>query len=182
MAAFHPPTWEPLFAAASRNPKDDAAWSDLYVALWPYLTDWILSRYGLDPSRAADILQDALLQYRTKLAAGKTVQPSLAHLRGFVRISVLSALRDQSRLVSLDEIVSRPSPVDPEQDLLQKLMIDEALDRLDLRCAYVLRAKYFQGRTSAEIATALGLDTGHVDVILHRCRERCREILTAFSP
>ena len=166
-----------LFAAAGRRPGDDAVWSELYSTLWPYLTDWVLSRYGLAPDGVGDVLQDALVQYRTKLIAHKIERPSLAHLRAFIRFCVLSLLRAESRLVALDEVADPPSPGNPEQDLLHKLMVDEALERLDQRCAHLLRARYFHGKSSAEIARALGLDPGHVDVLLHRCRARCRELL-----
>jgi|ERR1044071_2549552 RNA polymerase sigma factor (sigma-70 family) len=172
--------WETLFAAVGRRPTDDLAWSDLYQAAWLPFMDWILSRYGLDPERAGAVLQDAFMQYRSKLIAGRIARPSLSHLRVFVRYCVLKVLRDRSRLVSLDEIATTARS-DPEEELLQKLMIDQALDRLDQRCSYLLRSRYFLGHTSAEIGAALRLETGYVDVLLHRCRSQCREILADLT-
>jgi RNA polymerase sigma factor (sigma-70 family) len=174
---------EHLFESVARKPSDDAAWAELYTALWPVLCDWVLSRYGLNPAEAQDVLQDSLLQYRAKLRSREIEKPSLPHLRAFVKFSVLTLLRAQARLTALDEIAGTAAAADnPEQDLLNKLMVDEALDRLDGRCAFVLRARYYQGKTSAEIAAALKLGPGSVDVLLHRCRARCREILGSFPP
>ena len=173
--------WDALFTAVGRRPSSATAWSELYKSLWPYLLDWVLTRYGLDTDRAGAVLQDAFMQYRSKLVAGRVDKPSLSHLRGFVKFCVLKALSDQARLVSLDEIAARSAGGNAEQDLLHKLMVDQALDRLDQRCAYVLRSRYFHGRTSAEIGALLGLDAGNVDVILHRCREKCREVLVGIT-
>jgi RNA polymerase sigma factor (sigma-70 family) len=141
-----------------------------------------MSRYGIDTDHAGEVVQDAFLAYRTNLLTGRISQPSLPHLRAFIRFRVLSLLREQSRLISLDEIAPAPHPSDPERDVLHKLMIDEALERIDQRCAYILREKYFVGHTSAEIAAALHMETGNVDVLLHRCRIRCREILEYLLP
>ena len=173
--------WDQLFAAVGRDPDDDHAWARLYASLWPYLLDWIVSRYGLDGSEASDALQNAWLQYRAKLVAGKIANPSLPHLRAFVKFCVLSLLREQSRLVSLDEITLPFAPGDLERELFNKLLVDEALDRMDRRCAYVLRAKYFHGQTSAEIALTLGLEAGHVRVLAHRCLEECRNLVLRLN-
>ena len=182
MAASERPSWESLFAAIGRAPRDDQAWSKLYTALWPYVLDWIVSRYGLDGSQAADVLQDAAIQYRDKLIAGKIAEPSMRHFRAFVRFCVLTALRARSRLVALDDIAPPLDTGDVESELYHKLIIDEALERMDQRCAYALRAKYFHGKTSAEIAESIGLDEGHVRVLLHRCREKCRELVLGLIP
>jgi RNA polymerase sigma factor (sigma-70 family) len=181
LAALPQPPWDVLFAAVSRKPHDDAVWSELYSAVWPYLSDWVMSRYGLDPGQVEDALQDALLQYRAKLAGGKVARPSLSHLIAFVRYCVLHILREQSQLISLDEISAPPARANPEQELLHKLIIDEALERLDRRCAYMLRSKYFRGFTSAEIGAKMGLTPGNVDTLLHRCRSECRDLIDSLS-
>jgi RNA polymerase sigma factor (sigma-70 family) len=174
----NPPAWDELFSAVGRAPDDDAAWSSLYQALWPYLVDWAMSRYRLDADRAADALQDAFLQYRAKLRAGRIERPSLAHLRAFLRFCILTGLSEARRFVALDEVAPVAAASDPEAGIMRTLLVDHALDRLDHRCAYVLRARYFFGETTAEIAAALNLQPGTVDVLLHRCRAKCREALT----
>lgn len=141
----------------------------------------MVARYRLDPAQAGDVLQDALLQYRAKLQEGRVDRPSLAHLRAFVRFSALDAMRDARRFVALDEIAPPGPPGDPEAAMLRKLLVDHALDRLDRRCAYLLRARYFWGQTSAEIAGALALGAGNVDVSLHRCRAKLRRVLAEVS-
>jgi RNA polymerase sigma factor (sigma-70 family) len=141
----------------------------------------VVARYRVDAAQAGDVLQDAFLQYRAKLRDGRVDRPSLSHLRAFVRFCVLDAMRDARRLVALDEIAPPGPPADPEAAILRKLLVDHALDRLDRRCAYLLRARYFWGQTSAEIAGALALETGNVDVSLHRCRAKLRRALTEVS-
>lgn len=180
------PDWDALFGAAAKKPASDVTWSNLYRALWPHLLDWVISRYGLSSQEAEDVLQDALLQYRTKLAAKAFTEPSLSHALAFVRYSALGYLRKHSRLVALDEIdptLISPAAAaqDPERDLLQKLIVDEALERLDQRCAFALRAKYFHGQTSAEIGRVLGLESGAVDTLMHRCRAAARGLIDSFS-
>ena len=186
MADSGPPHWDILFGAVGKKPKSDDAWSELYLALWPYLLDWILSRYGLNAQQAEDVLQDALLQYRTKLIAREFTEPSLRHAFAFVRYSALGYLRRQSRLIALEEIEPTLLPPaliskNPEHQLLQKLIVDEALERLDQRCAFALRARYFRGLTSAEIGLALRLESGAVDTLLHRCRAACRNLIDSIS-
>jgi RNA polymerase sigma factor (sigma-70 family) len=175
------PEWATLFAALAHDPTRDDVWSEVYVALWPYLADWVLARYGLDPATAADVVQEALSDYRAKLLAGRVEQPSLPHVRGFVRIAALGALRSQSRFVSLDDLDEEPASESPEDDRMRALLVDQALDRLDHRCAYVLRARYYEGLSAREIAARLGLEPGNVDVLLHRCRARCRELVERGS-
>jgi RNA polymerase sigma factor (sigma-70 family) len=170
------PAWNALFSEVQRHPQDADRWSALYAALWPYLSDWVIARYGLDAAAAADVVQDALLEYRAKLTAGRVDRPSVAHVRAFVRLSALTALRARSRLLPLDDILETGT-ADPEESLVRRLAVDQAMDRLEPRCAYVLRARYHQGQSSAEIARTLRTDAGNVDVILHRCRARLREIL-----
>ena len=171
------PDWDALFAAAARAPGDDEAWAAVYAASWPYLAEWVGSRYRLDPVRASDVLQDAFLQYHTKLQAGLIERPSIAHLRAFVRFCALTAIGDAARFVELDELAPIPEPADPEADITRRLLVDAALDRLPPRCAWLLRARYYLGQTSAEIAAATGLQPGHVDVLLHRCRAECRSVI-----
>lgn len=96
--------WQELFEKARRRPKDEQVWSALYRELWPYLSDWIMSRYGIDPDRAGEILQSAFIAYGAQLAEGQVERTSIQHLRAFIRYRVLDFLRQQSRLVSLDEI------------------------------------------------------------------------------
>lgn len=179
------PDWDVLFRAARTDPASDDVWSQLYLALWPRLLDWIISRYVLNHQEAEDILQDSLAQYQAKLKAGTFSDPTLQHVLAFVRFSALAHLRKNARLVALDEI--GPDPVlqptgsqHPEHQMLRKLIVDEALERLDQRCAYALRAKYYQGLTSAEIGEALGLNSGAVDTMLHRCRTQCREMVAGL--
>jgi RNA polymerase sigma factor (sigma-70 family) len=171
------PSWTALFATVAQHPDRADAWSDLYVSLWPYLIDWVIARYGLDASTTADVIQDALMDYRAKLVAGRIARPSLAHVRGFVRLAALGALRAQSRTVPVEHLGPEPASEDPERDLVRSLIVDQALDRLDQRCAYILRARYYQDQSTAEIAARMSLDPGHVDVLLHRCRARCRELV-----
>jgi RNA polymerase sigma factor (sigma-70 family) len=182
LTASNSPEWDTLFAALKRDPRSDQAWSRLYETLWPYMLDWLVSRYGVNGAQAADILQDTALQYRDRLLAGDTPDPSLRHFRAFARFNVLSVLRAESRLAALDEVDPQPASANTEDDLFHKLVVDEALERLDQRCAYALRAKYFHGKTSAEIAKAMGIEEGNVRVVLHRCREKCRELVLGLLP
>jgi RNA polymerase sigma factor (sigma-70 family) len=179
------PNWAALFSVAGKKPRSDIAWSELYLALWPYLLDWIISRYGLGTYQAEDVLQDALLQYRTKLLAKEFAEPSLPHALAFVRYCALGYLRRESRFSALEELEpplsgSVQASKDPERELLQKLIVDEALERLDQRCSYALRAKYIRGLTSAEIGLTLRMRVGAVDTLLHRCRAACRDLIISL--
>lgn len=167
--------WEPLFAAVRRDPADDESWSALYAALWPYLLDWAVARYGLDGDAAGGVLQDAFLQYRDKLKAGSVPDPSVAHLRAFVRLLALTHLRSRERFVPLDELIELPAG--GRDETTARLVVDEILDRLDPPCAFLLREKYIVGRSSQELAALTGDSDGNLRVKLHRCRERFRALL-----
>lgn len=172
MSATDERWWDPLFAAVTRDPHGDEAWSALYAGLWPYLIDWIVSRYGIDGDAAGDVLQDASLQYRAKLRNGLIPNPSMAHLRAFVRFTVLAHLRARDRFVPIDDLVETPV----SSDITARIMIDQVLEQMDGPCAFLLREKYLVGRSSQELARALQTTDGNVRVQLHRCRERFKAL------
>jgi len=182
LAEFDNPDWNALFAALGRHSHDKKTWEILYSALWPRLNAKILERYPLSPDDAADIVQEAILEYQQTVINKKPdpgFTPSLAHMYGLVRFRALDKLREARRLTRLDELMLSPQK-DSAREVETMLLIDEALDRLDPRCQYVLREFYFQGKTGEEIATRLKVKPEHIFVLLSRCRNRCREVLVSL--
>lgn len=173
--------WDDLFEAADQHIRDNNAWSDLYREVTPTLTEWLISRYGFDSDEATGIINDAISDFRNARIAGKTSRLTIQLLWKFLRYRALTLLRSRKSLISLNEIEPVTGPTDPESDLLHKLIIEETLERLEPRCSYVLREKYFLGKTSAEIAATLDMQTGAIDVLLSRCRAKCREILQEIA-
>jgi DNA-directed RNA polymerase specialized sigma24 family protein len=175
------PDWDALFKVLRRDPADRAAWATLYEALWPRLNLKILERYPLTPDEAADVVQQAVVEYRESLpdkVRQLDFNPSLSHFYGLVRYRALDKLREKNRFNRFNELVEAADSGEAASQIEAKVLVDEVLDRMDQRCGFALREFYFQGRAGPEIAAELKITPQHFFVLLDRCRDRCRTILS----
>jgi RNA polymerase sigma-70 factor (ECF subfamily) len=71
------------------------------------------------------------------------------------------------------------SGVDPPDDhVLNRIMIEEALVRIDARQREVFLLKCRRGWSHSEIAESMGITESHSQVLLHRARAALRELLS----
>jgi RNA polymerase sigma-70 factor (ECF subfamily) len=73
--------------------------------------------------------------------------------------------------------VSPEDPLDAASRREEIMRLRLLVDSLEERDRIVLDLSHLQGHSTREIATFLGLEEGHVRVILHRARQKLAELL-----
>jgi RNA polymerase sigma factor (sigma-70 family) len=65
-----------------------------------------------------------------------------------------------------------------EENPVAKQLVQQGMGCLDARQRIVVELYYWQGLTTAEIGKEIGLKEGHVQVTLHRARQKMKARLT----
>ncbi|MEW6237099.1 MAG: sigma-70 family RNA polymerase sigma factor [Candidatus Omnitrophota bacterium] len=140
-----------------------------------------------DADDAEDVLQDVFLKLlRTdgSLLRSDAVREWGAYLRVMaVRCAVDFLRRDRlhrSENTESFEQLAAPAEYNPHRLAEQKQMaalLRQALQSLSEREAQIFALRYFEELSYEEIAAQLDLNTTLVGVVLHRARQRLREIL-----
>jgi RNA polymerase sigma-70 factor (ECF subfamily) len=136
---------------------------------------------------ADDMAQDTFLRAYQSLATWRREAPFRAWLGQILR----NRLRDRARTLGplpepLDAAPEPGSNPEQEQRLLDREMLAalrRAYDEMPPgRQRQVVRMRFLEGRTLAEIAAALGLQVGTVKIHLFRGARRLREQLSENEP
>jgi len=134
-----------------------------------------------DGPDAEDVTSDVFeraLRYRESYdpSRGKP----LAWLLGIARRCVEDALVRRPP-TSLAEIVEQASAEDLEGEVVRRLTVAAAIDRLDERARNLLALRYGADLSARLIGEVLGMKTNAVEVALHRTLERVRVDLEEAS-
>jgi RNA polymerase sigma-70 factor (ECF subfamily) len=151
-----------------------AAWDRLYALTHlPLLR--MLRRLLRDESHAEDALQAAFVTAIERIAAFDPALGSAdAWLAGIARHKAQEARRssrERGAAAGAADPPAAPPDRGPDADLVAL-----ALDDIEPRHAEVLRRKYLEDESLETIAGALGLNVHTVGTLLHRGRERFREV------
>ena len=151
------------------------AWERLYaLTSLPLLRS--LRRALGDPAAAEEALQAAFV---TAIEMVDRFDPSKgspdAWLHGIARNKALEAVRAR-RGVPLDDGLEAVAPESSNGHGTDAELVTLVLDRLEPRYAEVLRRKYLAGEDLEQMARELKLKPATVGTLLHRGRERFREI------
>jgi RNA polymerase sigma-70 factor, ECF subfamily len=178
------------------SPETDVTASDFAATTVKGLYDQhaaILWRYAWrltgDPARAQDVVQETLLRaWQHPEVADNNERSARAWLFTVARNIVI----DESRSARFRREVSTPDDVgafegacsDEVDAAMDRLLIGEALARLTPEHREVVRRSYFQGWTTAQIATDLGIADGTVKSRLHYALRALRLALCemGFTP
>ncbi len=160
---------------------DENAWRVWCLEVFDELDRFIVWRCGGRRNEADEIVQETWLTAVRQIRSFQPQQGSfLAWLRGIaanVRRNQLRSARRLSRRESAAEQVScdvaRSESVVDEQERSEQ--IAAALDGLLERQESVLRAKYFEGLSVAEIAAAWNETPKAIESLLSRARDAFRE-------
>jgi len=135
---------------------------------------------------ASDLLQDAVVTALQKLQAGEISDP--AHLDGYVYRVALNHFRnyrrkDKSRLTNsedipdlTDETESRPV-TEVEADQWTRLVKEVLREMRLVRDRELLVRFYLQEESKEDLCRAFGLSELHFNRVIHRARDRFRELL-----
>lgn len=150
-------------------------WRDLFSFTYGHLR-----KRGVSKSDAEDIAQEALTSAYVNLDG---IDP--ARLRAWLvvaaRNKMVDRYRRENRLVRLEETpqVVDPGP-DPADEVIRSLDSEElqcAIEQLRPHDARLLRLRYFEERSLAEIADAIGTSAPAAKVAMFRARQRLRIVL-----
>ncbi len=131
---------------------------------------------GLDAEAAVDCVQDALCTFLQLGIRGELPDDASAH-RPYLAAIVRNAARNERRRHRTrrphDDIDATPQPAETDVES----MVAEAEDHIRLRACVdrlcdtqraVVTLRLLEERPGEDVAAALGIRRGHVDVLLHR--------------
>lgn len=177
--------WAGLMSAVARR-ADRAAFMRIYDHFAPRLRRYLLG-LGATPSRADELVQDALLAVWRKSALFDPARASLdAWLFRIARNLFIDEVRRephwrpiQEGLEQLDAgCVASPDPAAPEGYVDQR-MLAAAIERLPAMQARLVRMSYLEARSHREIALETGMPLGSVKSAIHRAVGRLRSAMGA---
>jgi RNA polymerase sigma-70 factor (ECF subfamily) len=166
---------------------DESAWREWYSEVFDELDRFIIWRCGGRRDEADEIVQETWLTAVRQIRSFQPQQGSfLAWLRGIAANVRRNQLRRTRRLFQRESTTSRKfldaagSEPDAEQHERSQ-QIAAALDGLLERQESVLRAKYFDGLSVADIAAAWNESPKAIESLLSRARDAFRERFETLS-
>jgi RNA polymerase sigma-70 factor, ECF subfamily len=139
------------------------------------------ARRVLPGAEAEEAVQEALMRAWTRRHACRSPDAPLAWVLEITRNESRRLLARRARRPGAPEGRSGPREPEAEDDELlsttTRVTVEQALARLEDSDRRVLRLRYADDLTQAEVARRLGLPEGTVKVRLHRARGRLRTML-----
>jgi RNA polymerase sigma-70 factor (ECF subfamily) len=156
---------------------DERAWRTWYDEAYAELYRYVLWRCGGLRDRADEVVQDAWL---TAVRRVRTFHPEAgpfsAWLRGIAANLLRNAFRLQRRRGRTEALTGEIAQADGTlEQRLRAESVARALGALPERYEDVLRAKYLDGLSMAEIAAARAETVKAVESLLSRARQAFRE-------
>lgn len=122
---------------------------------------------GADAEDVTSEVFERAVRYRGSFDARKGT--ASAWLIGIARHCVDDVLKRSPPAALTDE---HPDDAELEREAIQRLMLVQALGRLDSRERELIALRYIVGLSAKEVAASLGLSAGAVDVAVHRAKGR----------
>jgi RNA polymerase sigma factor (sigma-70 family) len=170
--------WEEQDLRAAVLAGHEHAWRTLYERHFAPLFAYVYARTR-DTHRTEEIVQDAWLTAVRRIRSFDPGRgPFGAWLRGIADRLLVNERRQWSRRVRLWREHGEGSPEPPRSCEAGANGVEEALDSLPSRYGDVLRAKYEERRSVAEIARAWGVSEKAVESLLSRARHAFRAVWT----
>src|SRR5215211_201408 len=175
---------EPESALIARAKTGDPdAISALYERYAPQIQRYIASRLG-DPVLAEDVCADVFVKVLESLARYEDRGwPFSAWLYRIAYARTVDVLRQSRRRHSIPLDERQLGALDPPDDAVMSRMayheIKGAMDILTREQQLVLRLRFDEDRSLAEIAQSLGRSIGSVKALQHRGLARLAQVLTA---
>jgi RNA polymerase sigma-70 factor (ECF subfamily) len=149
-------------------PADEQRLIELYDAHGPSLWRFALHLTG-NPTQAEDIVQETLLR---AWRSPKITNERPAMTRSWMFTVARNLVIDEARSARRRHEIGVADTPEPSQDdstdaLFESLLIEEALESLDLDHRAVIVHAYYGGCSIAEVALRLGIPQGTVKSRLH---------------
>ena len=152
---------------------DKSAFEEIYDGMkTPMYT--IILRITQDKSLVEDILQEVFVKlYRSPPEPSKNPR---AYLFQMARNLALDGLRKQTQFVDIEDVADATHA--PDDDIPQRLDIDDAINTLSLTERQIVVLRINGGLKFREISAALGIPLGTAIWKYHAAIERLRNILS----
>jgi RNA polymerase sigma-70 factor (ECF subfamily) len=164
---------------------DEAAWRAWYDESYPGLYRYVLWRCGSLRDDAEEVVQEAWL---TAVRRVRSFNPAAGSFAAWLRGIAANLLRNHFRrrrrrqAETLGNDVADGRPAEELDQQRRAESIARALAALPGRYEEVLRAKYLDGQSVADVAAAWGETAKAVESLLSRARQAFREIYTETQP
>jgi RNA polymerase sigma-70 factor (ECF subfamily) len=140
------------------------------------------ARRVLPGAEAEEAVQEALIRAWTRRHACRTPDAPLPWMLQITRNEARRLLQRRARRLRQ----ARAEPTSEEEDdpvagATTRVTVEQALARLEDADRRVLRLRYRDDLTQAEVARRLGVPEGTVKVRLHRARGRLRTLLEDYA-
>lgn len=174
---------EDIIQACFRNPADVNALTSFDEAFRPYLMAITVSLQPRGTRLAEDAYQSAFVKFLEIFMAGP--KPGIAYVPYFVAIvknCLIDELRRQRRHVPLDIILDEDFPgkssLDDEERMHKRIALLQAMTHVSTRCQFLLTKYYVAETDISELARHLGIQPQSVYMLLKRCREELKNLLS----
>ena len=187
--SVRPPTSSVTIRAVERrsgvpdpDPSQQLRFTSLWTAAHPTVAGFVR---GMVPDRAAvdDILQEVALALYHGMATYDPSRPFVAWALGIAKHKVQDRWRTLARSKQvirdvgvLEAMAAVSAEMDDELDGRRRAL-QECLGQVQGRAYDLLRLHYQEGHEPREIARVLGLQAGHVRVLLNRVRAALRQCI-----
>jgi len=157
--------------------RDDGDFEQIYVKHFPFLVSIAVRKFGVPASDADPLVQEVFLSY---LKRRNEVHDVHAWLLGAICHASRYYWRQRGRggeAVELDELFEHEDPTshDVRDDLPDALTMRAVLDSLPPRYRRILRLRYYEGCTIAEIAEALGVKPKYAQKLVSKCIKKAEK-------
>lgn len=172
----------PLYILAIENDDDREFMSQLYLSYNRLMYNEII-KIVHDPWVTDDLLQATLEKLINKVQELRNKDRE--HLVSYIIASCKNAarnyLRDQKRhpAFCLDDETDRLDTNNNQEEIEFRLVSEEELNtlvqiwpKLDERSRWILEMRYIQEKSTAEMASELGIKTGSARMLLSRARDK----------
>lgn len=165
------------------NPDDIFQVSSFCGAFRPYLLALLCSMYPQDASIIEDALQGAFVKFLSLFHSRcDHGEKSLGYFVVIARHCLIDEVRKKRGRIAFDELAEselKQNVENPDDEIIAHLLISAAMMHLDQRCRFVLESYYIQERDAKTIANELGISHDSFYVVLRRCREALRALLSS---
>jgi RNA polymerase sigma factor (sigma-70 family) len=157
---------------------DAGQFESLYEAQFEFLLGVAIRKFRVPVSEAETLVHEVFLTY---LKRSQEIRDLNAWFLGAICHASRHYWRLNGRSVNPDEFFDRVDPASARivDALPDQLAAREALECLTPRCQEVLRLRYFDGCSIAEIAERLGLKTKYTQKLVTKCLRRAEHAYTA---
>lgn len=161
--------------------RDDGDFEQIYLKHYPFLVSIAVRKFGVPASEADTLVHEVFLSY---LKRSGEVYDVHAWLLGGICHASRYYWRQNGRggeVVELEELYEHedPSSHDIRDDLPDALTMRAVLDSLPPRYRQILRLRYYDGCSIAEIAASLGVKPKYAQKLVSKCVKKAEKTYLA---